>query len=64
MEPINIAPAIRVALGVMPQLNQILTDKQVTVGEAIDLVADLARATAREAGVYDDVVVVTQQDDK
>ena len=59
MEPINLNPVIAVVLRTMPVINDALADKNVTVTEAIDIVATAAKETARQMGVQDNVIATT-----
>lgn len=58
-KPVNLAPLIAVVISAMPKLNAALTNGEVTVEEAIDIAADMAKASARQAGVSNKVIAVT-----
>ena len=59
-KPLNVSPVLRVFFAVMPKINAALANKHVTVTEAIDLAADLAKKTASEMGISDNVIAVTE----
>ena len=59
LKPINISPVTRVFLAALPQINTALANNKVSVVEAIDIVASLAKSTAQEMGVADNPVIVT-----
>ena len=60
MKPINVSPIISVIFQIAPQISTALANKQLTVGEAIDLAAETAHAAAREAGIENTVIAVTK----
>ena len=59
MKPVNISPVMAVMFRCLPKINEVLSNKQVTVEEAIDIAAKIAKETAKEAGVADKVIAVT-----
>ena len=59
MEPVNVSPVMTIFLSTLPRIQTALADKELTVSEAIDIVSALAHATARELGVADKVIAVT-----
>ena len=53
MKPVNISPVVSVVFQSLPRIQVALADKQITVSDAIDIMAQIAQASAREAGVAD-----------
>ena len=60
MKPVNISPVMSILLQSLPRLNTALADKQITVSDAIDLLAMTAQSTAREMGVADKPLFVVE----
>ena len=61
MKPINVSPIMRVFFATLPKLNTALANEKVSVNEAIDLAASIAKASAREMGIADNPVLVTEE---
>lgn len=59
--PVNISPLMRVFFAATIDINQKLSEGGVTVDEAIDIAAAIAKATAREMGVSDKPLAVTDE---
>lgn len=62
MTPMNLNPFMLASFAGMSSLNAALQDKEVTVEEAIDIVATAAKAAARAGGWADTVIATTKTD--
>ena len=58
--PINIMPMIPILLGVWARVQPILSRRQMTVAETIDLLAATAHSAAKQYGVHNKVIVVAE----
>ena len=57
--PVNISPLMRILFTTAVDVNQKLTKGNVTIDEAIDIMAAMAKTTAREMNISDSTIVVT-----
>ena len=54
--PVNLTPVLSAALATWLKLSSVMTDGELTVAEAIDVVAVAAHAAAHETGIADKVI--------
>lgn len=59
-QPVNLSPMLSIFFQVMPKFNEVMADKTLTVGEAIDLMHHVAKVTVQEMGMADNVIATTQ----
>ena len=60
MKPVNINPLIPILVRTWMRLHSNLSTNTITVDEAIDIAAVIAKSIAKETGVSDKVVVVNE----